>query len=258
MFDEQAAWAAVYCGVEDVEKLPDDVRSQIVSITIAGSLVRGDFVTNRSDVDIYIVLTGEMEQPWQSEAYERIGPCFAEHLSQYKGFSANPHVLDCVCLAAGKLPRKREDFADQRLKAMGIYFFDFAKHHKAVFGEDFTRGMPEPVAPKPLVPARLDFLATWGERIVRKDPADKMRMLLLAGAAVTALQVYFSDVPSIGKFDVLRQYSHAVPDFPQKDLGLEVWNDYLNGEIVANSDLPRPPNDYVSLLRGAKKLVAAE
>ncbi len=58
MFDEQAAWAAVHDGVREVEKLPDEILSQIVSITVAGSLVRGDFVEGRSDVDIYTVISG--------------------------------------------------------------------------------------------------------------------------------------------------------------------------------------------------------
>ena len=256
MFNEQTAWAAVYDGVKDVEQLTPHIRSQIVGITVAGSLVRGDFIENRSDVDIYTVFAGDAEKPWKSEAHQQTRACFDPHFAVYKGNSANPYVWDDTCISVDGLPGCDEDFASQRLKAMGIYFFDFARYHKTIWGEDFTRGMPDPVDPKPLVPARLDFLTTWVERIVREDPADKMRILHLAGSAVTALQVYFSDEPSINKFDVLRQYSHAVPDFPQKDLGLEVWNGYLHGDNIANSELPQPPEAYVSLLKGAKELVA--
>ena len=76
-FGEREAWECVRRGVRDVEKLPEDIRARIVGITVAGSLVRGDFVTSRSDVDVYTILRDTAgSKAWESEAHSCIRECF--------------------------------------------------------------------------------------------------------------------------------------------------------------------------------------
>ena len=255
VFGERQAWAAVRAGVKDVDRLPDEIKSQIVSITVAGSLVRGDFIDNRSDVDIYTVLAEAAERVWESEAHSRIRSCFVRYFNPYMECSANPGVWDDVCLSVERLPRRTEDFAREPLKALGVYFLDFVKHHKTVWGEDFTLGMPAPVDPKPLIPGRLDWLLAKVEEIVRECYAE-LRTPILVGAAMTALQVYFSEEPSIHKSEVIRRYRRFVPDFPEKSFGLEAWDYYLNGDIIRDADLlPHSSEEYRSFLRAARQLV---
>ena len=257
MLNEQKAWAAVHDSVRAVEQLPSDVRSQIVSITVAGSLPRGDFVENRSDVDVYTIVAGEIQSPWESDAHARVRSCFDRHFAPYKGDSLNPHVWDDVCLGAADLPACGEDFARCRFKTLGIYFFDFQKHHKTVWGEDFTASMPQPVDPRPLVAGRLSWYVEQAQKITRGGQHQKLRIIPhLAGGAVTALQIYYGDELSIDKFVVLRQYTRSVPDFPGKSIGLEVWTDYLSGDVSPSDNLPNPPETYLCFLKAARKLLA--
>ena len=182
--------------------------------------------------------------------------CFDRHLGPYKGCVANPFAWDDVCVSSAGLPRRPEDAGHHRLKALGIYFFDFVKHHRTVWGEDLTRQMPEPVDPRPLIPDRLEFLIAAAEKVRDEGYVEWARLGLVAGGAVVALQVYFSQEPSLHKAEVTRRYGQAVPDFPEKPFGLAVWNNYLHGPVMQEK-LPRPFEDYHALLAAAKRLVEA-
>ena len=67
MFTDQKAWAAIYGAISEISALPDSIRSRIMSITISGSLVRGDFIEDNSDVDVYTLIRNEVENFWESD-----------------------------------------------------------------------------------------------------------------------------------------------------------------------------------------------
>lgn len=254
MLGPTQAWAAVYSAIKDVEELPGDVRSQILSITVAGSLVRGDFVENRSDVDVHTVFRGAADNPRRSEAHRQLRPCFDRHFAAYRGRSLNPMAWDDVWVSEGQLPREPAESGRHRFKALGIYFFDFLKHHRTVWGEDFTSAMPAPADPKPLAGERLDFLIERAEWTIRDEPEEQQRLPLLAGSAVALLQVYFGPEPSLHKSDLLPRYVGCVPEFAAKPFGLDVLNDYLSGP-THREDLPHPGEEYLAFLKAARELI---
>ena len=254
-FSEREAWAAVHQGVEDFQQLPDDVRSRLLSITVAGSLVRGDFLESRSGVDIYTVYDPVIEKPWNSEAHARVRPCFDRHFAPYRSLSVNPNAWDDVCVEGSTLPREPDQVGPHRLKGLGIYYFDFVKHHRTVWGEDFTRSLLEPADPRPLVPERLDWLIERANEIAGKDPADRGPMPIIVVEAMRALQIYFSEEPSIHKSEVIRRYKAYVPDFTEKPFALTVWDDYLRQDAREHACVSRPPEDYLIFLQAAKRLV---
>jgi hypothetical protein len=254
-FGEREAWAAIESGVGDVKRLPESARWRIYSITVTGSLVRGDFVENRSGVHLFTVLRGVDEPVWESDVHRQVRACFEKYFSPYKGLSRNPGVWDDVCIGERSLPRRSEESGRHRIKALGIHFFDTRKHHRTVFGEDFTLSMPEPVDPKPLVPERLQFLLNQADEIVWNNRQQEERMPLLAEGAVVALQLYFDGEPSLNKFEVLPRYEKSVPDFAGKGFGKRVWNNYLSGEINHDGEPLEPFDEYYRFLQAARDIV---
>ena len=254
-FGEKEAWAAIDASARDIQSLPESVQSDIVGIIVAGSLVRGDFVENRSGVHIFTALADTAGPAWESETHWQARECFDKHFRPYLGSSAHPYVWDDVTVGMSSLPRLPEDAGRHRIRALGVYFFDTVKHHKTVFGEDFTLRMAPPADPKPLLPERMNWLLNAADEIVLANRENQKRMQLLAGGAVVALQIYYGDEPTVNKFEVLPNYERTVPEFEMKRFGRDVWNEYLSGEPTYSEDLPRPFEDYYRFLRQVRDTV---
>ncbi|UCD09168.1 MAG: nucleotidyltransferase domain-containing protein, partial [Dehalococcoidales bacterium] len=130
MFNEQVAWLAVNKAIQDIEtELTTSPRSKIISITIGGSLVRGDYIEDLSDVDVYTLVRGNIQEYWDSEEHKTVRSNFETYLSQYKGHSHNPFVWDDVSICEEDIPKTLDDLVNQRIKALGIYLFDFIENH---------------------------------------------------------------------------------------------------------------------------------
>ncbi len=251
-FTEAAAWSALQRGLDEVRQLPEETRASVKSITVAGSLVRGDFLENRSDVDLYTIYNVSDEELKQSEIHQPVRACFDRQFIPYKGRSHNPFVWDDIAISIQDLPHTRDDFRTHNLKTFGIYYFDFVKHHQTLWGEDFTKDLPPAPDPKTLVPARLGSLVGKMESIIAKG-ADAIRLPMFAVEAVRALQIYFSEEPSNHKAQVSERYRSLVPEFEGKAFGLVVWGDYVRSR---ESAVPlRPLEDYCQFLRQTQKLV---
>ncbi|MDP6439436.1 MAG: nucleotidyltransferase domain-containing protein, partial [Candidatus Brocadiia bacterium] len=158
MLTARKAWQAVEQAAIALSGLPTDLQAQIVSVTVAGSLVRGDFIENNSDVDVYTVLKGDPNSPVWLKAHEAVRACFEQQLSRYKGYSHNPFVWDDVLVSSAKLPSTVEEVGNQRLKAFGVYLFDLIENHRTIFGEDFVERLPPHPNPRSLLFRRVQHL----------------------------------------------------------------------------------------------------
>ncbi|MBN2238942.1 MAG: hypothetical protein JW712_04140 [Dehalococcoidales bacterium] len=248
MFDERAAWSAVNNAVQDIRReLTAYPRSGIISITIGGSLVRGDFIPDLSDVDIYTLVRGTIREYWDSEEHDVVRSCFDAYFSRYQGHSHNPFVWDDLSFSEDDLPETLHDLAHQRIKTFGIYLFDFIKNHRTVYGEDFTGRLPQNSDPKSLVVPRINSLLERAEKI-----ADNTQISVMGVEALKASQLYFGENQAIDKPGIERAYRENVPDFPMKSFGWEIWHNYVDPKAKAPV---HPIERYIEYMRDVLKLV---
>lgn len=255
MLNEQRAWSAVYRAVEEIIALSEDVQSQIVSVTIAGSLVRGDFIEDNSDVDVYTLINREVANPWESEEHRAVKTFFDKYFGIYEGYSANPCVWDDVCIGEEELPKTLDDLAEQRIKSFGIYLFDLIENHRTVYGEDFTLKLPRCPDPRRLVIPRLDSLLERVEYIFENHPQNHYRIYMFAIEALKTLQFYFGEELTIDKRKVIEAYTARVPDFPMKSFGLGIWQDYVESKYPDGRRQHKPLEDYLDFLIQSERLV---
>jgi predicted nucleotidyltransferase len=255
MLDEQSAWSAVDGAVRHVWALGQRLRAQITSIIVAGSLVRGDFIADNSDVDMHVVLRGHVEVPWASQAYRAVSDCFDRAVSPYRGRSHSPRVWDGVCVSEAGLLRSATQAAAQRYKAFGIYLFDLVAHHRTVYGRDVLAELPEPPDPKSLVIPRLDRLCRQAQAGLDGPAEHRARIPMLGVEAVKALQLYFGGEPSIHKRAIAEVYAEAVPPFAMKPFGLELWRCYTESRYPDGRQASKPLAETVEFVRQARRLV---
>ena len=256
----QAIWRALNAAREDVQALPGSARDEIRSIIVAGSLVRGDFIPGRSDVDVYTVLAGDIERAWEGQTHRAVRECFERHFAPMKRTSLNPFFWDDVCISESQLPPRAGYNGRHRFKAFGAYLFDFVDHHRILYGRDVVRDFPAPVDPRTLVPERAATLAAQARELVEKKDGEIGRLVLLAGSAVVALAVACQDEPSLHKDDITRSLETRAPDFPARELALGVWRDYLTApvrHVESAADLPRDVRSYVTLIEEIERLLAS-
>ena len=104
-FGGKEAWDATDHGSRDFGNLPEEVKSAVLSIALAGSLVRGDFIPDRSDVDLYTLYEAKAVD---ADIHERVRGCFDPHFAPYKGHSHNSVRLGrCLPDAGQPAPHAR-------------------------------------------------------------------------------------------------------------------------------------------------------
>jgi hypothetical protein len=256
MFNEQAAWVALRNATEDIGRLPTATRSAIIGVVVAGSLVRGDFLAERSDVDVFTVLRGQVDQPYDTDAHRAVKSCFDRYFAPYRGHCHYPHVWDDVCLAEAALPGRTEDVAAQPIDALGIYLFDTVQFHRTVWGADFTASMPAPPEVRSLVGPRLDGLVRAIGELTGDEAARCARAMMLAVEAVRAVHLMFCEAgkPSVLKRDVLIGYNTRVPTFPLKAFGLALWKDYADERRADRPRERKSVDECLAFLRQAAAL----
>ena len=256
MLDEQSAWAAVDEAAGYIRAWARPVRSQVAGVVVAGSLVRGDFVEDSSDVDVYTILCGEIAEPHESEAYAAVAECFDRATARFRGFSGCPSVWDGVCLSEARLPKSTEDATRQRFKMLGIYLFDLAANHKTIYGRDVFSQLPTPPDPKDLVAARLEWLCKQMEAVFQGDPRHHFRIAMAGVEAVKALQLYFAKTPTIDKRDIPGIYARVVPSFGLKGFGLDVWRSYVGSRYPDGRQPTMPTATTLEFLSQAREMVS--
>ena len=215
----------------DIESLSSGARENIFSLTLSGSLVRGDFRAGSSDIDIHLVLRGTIPDPQASDDFCQVRDVIRRRVEAIEHANGLRTIVDLVCMCLARLPGLGDGTVNPAIKMLSFYRFDLQAHHEVLWGEDFASKLPPGPAPRSMVVDRLASSLRRAEQIVH-DSAQRFRAGMLAVEAVKAIQLLFADPPSIHKADVSRVYRDVVPDFPGKADGWRVWNEYLAGKPI--------------------------
>ena len=216
---------------ENIDALPSAKRDKVYSLTLSGSLVRGDFRPGISDLDVHMVLRGAMPYPQASDEFGYLFGAIRRRIVAVEKTEGHNSIVDCVCVSLERLPGLGDGTVNAAIKSLGFYRFDLQAHHEVLWGEDFACRLPPGPPPRTMVLGRLERSLQRAEMAVQ-DPAQRFRVAMAAVEAVKTIQLLFANPPSIHKEDVSRVYRDHVPDFQGKHEGWDAWNAYLSGEPI--------------------------
>ena len=144
---------------------------------------------------------------------------------------------------------------DQVIKTFGIYSFDLIENHRTVYGDDFTSRLPRHPNTKIMVPERLDNLLKKALNIYENEPENQFRIYMFAIEGIKSAQLYFGDKLSIHKSYVIKAYRERMPNFPMKQFGLEIWQNYIETRYPHNVKPHKPISEYIDFLKQIRNLV---
>lgn len=238
--------AALEQAARQVDAVPELISAGAVSVTLAGSLARGDFRLGGSDVDLLVVHDRPELTPAEAvrdAALRRLVRHFSEPLQRLTT-TTQPGltlVIDTHLITAGAVadqPRWADpDAAPPDLaghdRLLWLYAFDLQAHHRTLWGPDPTVGLrigtPQAYLPAAVAEARrrLEELSSL--------PAGRLEEMVppwkaLAGEIMTLLALQ-AGCGSLRKRDLHRYFNACAPYFKGKDFAASLWAEYLYGTV---------------------------
>lgn len=238
--------AALEQAGRQVDLSPELISAGAVSVTLAGSLARGDFRLGGSDVDLLVVHDHPGLTPAEAAreaALRRLVRHFSEPLQRLAATTQAglTLVMDCHLVGAGALadqPRwadpatARPDLTGHD-RLLWLYAFDLQAHHRTLWGPDPTVGL-RIVSPQAYLPAavaearrRLEELSNLPAGL-SEEQVPPWKALAGEIMALLALQ---AGCPTLRKRDLHRYFNACAPYFKGKDFAASLWAEYLYGTV---------------------------
>ena len=227
-----------------VKRLPElgILKNWVYSIALYGSLPRGDFLAEVSDVDLFVILEWPAitsAEEWES--FDEISGSFSKFfLDCFKEVSiprSRGYLLDLVMLSKEHLPFKEKqvrldpDFDYVVFKYFGVYSFDIP-NWKIIYGEDFRTKL-NTFDSKALAPAMAKNI------IDRIDSTSSAKEVLgYAAHALRLAQVYYGE-PTLDKRKILANFHRYVPQFPLKDQAVEIYGLAMRMNLISEEAISR-------------------
>lgn len=229
-----------------VDTVPELVSAGAVSVTLAGSLARGDFRLGGSDVDLLVVHDRPELPPAEAirdAALRRLVRHFSEPLQRLAA-TTQPGltlVIDCHIVSAGAVadqPRWADpatalpDLAGHD-RLLWLYAFDLQAHHRTLWGPDPTIGLrivtPQAYLPVAVAEARRR-LAELGN-LPTDQPEEQVPHWKALAGEIMALLALQAGCGSLRKRDLHRYFNAGAPYFKGKDFAASLWAEYLYGTV---------------------------
>ena len=200
-----------------------------VSVMVDGSLIRGDFLPNASDVDLTITFGSDLAGPPVCSALEAILAEIDQVCADLpvREWPAKPLQFDVHLQTVADVDCTRErELLDWNIEdippgypKLWLYAFDVVRHHLVLFGHDVTVDFCK-LPPKTFVPLRMKQIHSEAV-IAGAGPTEYDRQhktisqAMYAWEAIRALQIHYGG-DSIKKDEVIRNWNALVPNFSGK------------------------------------------
>ena len=240
------AWKIVGEVKEAIMALPEELKRKIVSVVLFGSILRGDFVPNVSDIDILIVFSDNASR----EDIDKILETIYSIGEKYRGFSKYDKVIDVPWMFEREIPMKGSG-KRSIFKFLSIYAFDFAKYSMVLYGRDIVNEIEIP-DPKSLIIDRAKRLLELLEKYESEN--NEYMISILAGEATRLAQIAYGEI-TIDKRKVLKNFLKYVPEYPMRTFAIEIWRKYLTPESQVTPDYIEKCKKFI---RNTLKLILNE
>ncbi len=195
----------------------------IKNVYITGSYVRNDWLNMSSDLDIQILFYKDSKKDirkhditiLQNSVCDTFGDIPFPSQAMDAPFGLDWSINDC-------LPNENDIITISPFTAYNIFYFDFYKNRKLLYGNDFTNELPKPVPIMPLIKPTIEFLT---QRIF-SNLYDIKKCAYVAYKIAVILQLNFGEL-TIDKRKILELYLLNVPEFSHKIVGELIIRNYI-------------------------------
>ncbi|WP_102401787.1 hypothetical protein [Haloimpatiens massiliensis] len=146
----------------ELQKVSSLIQSEIISVIIDGSVIRGDFIEDSSDIDITITTLNKKVDLQVKQHIEEVVKNIQSKLPK-RGYPRKPLIYDIQWQDIDTV----KDCGQRRLNEwnlnniprgypkLWLYAFDSIKNHKVIYGQDITEFYTK-IEPKSFVPIRVE------------------------------------------------------------------------------------------------------
>lgn len=259
-FTERDAWLAVDKSIQSL-CLDSALTEKVYSIILYGSLVRGDFLPQVSDIDIMIVMKMKDGIFPEREARQIIR-VFEEESKPYRtppprGRHHGQAVFDAIAFGEPELPLRGRTpvptnsiLAPPEIKPLGIYAFDFERFNRILHGHNFIPAM-EVRSPRSFIPERARWMRDRLRQFFKEQPSF---VPVTTGEALRLARIQFGE-PNLDKRTALADFMENVPDFASKSFAKTFWQQYLDVAYFEDKTDDQVQGFYDDCLRFANDII---
>lgn len=198
----------------------------IKNVYLTGSFVRGDWLNMSSDLDIQILFHKD------SPESERNADLLKMQQTVSNNFGNPPFPSQAMEAPFGLdwstndyLPTTTQNILEVTpFSAYNIFYFDFYKNRKLLFGVDFTNELPQPVDITKTIKPTVEFLT---ERICKSNLHIDVRRCAYDSYKIAVILQLLFGVMDIDKRKMLDLYLKNVPEFSHKHWGEIIIRNYV-------------------------------
>lgn len=239
-FTDRQAWSIISRSLRRIDELDPKVKNSIYSLVVYGSLVRGDFLPDISDIDIMLVMKMP-DDVFPEENARKILKILDEESEKHRtqvprGRHHGTAVVDSIAFGEPQLPIRGRTpvdtnsmLASPEIKPLAIYAFDFAEHNRVLLGENFIPQL-DVKPPTSFIPKRAEGMRPRLEVAQRDQPA---MLPLIAGEALRMAELNYGK-PDLDRRNMLENFVRYVPDFPLKAFAHKLYTQYLDVNYFSN------------------------
>ena len=221
--------------------------SNIRSVFIAGSYVRGDWLEHCSDLDVGVVFApgrGEVAETsfglrYISDAEDEPGfrliqATIQEAVADRVFYSQLPGGIDLM--AYPEVPTDLTYVLQQKgPPAFNVFIFDFKENHRIIFGDDFSTELPQPPPFSEVLSKSLEVAETR-MRELDDSPEGCRRATYLCWRLIQKSQVFYGEL-TLDKTRLLSLYREHVPAFASRNVGEFIIRQYLSTYLPLHEPL---------------------
>lgn len=190
------------------DKLQTDqeINSVLLSAYLIKSLVRGDFVSGKSDIDIFLIFKNSVPYEKQAEFALKLTSLVKDSIKDNPDIFGHYRDCDILYICENEIPKTEIDFLNSSFSIFTAFGFDLEENHELIKGDDILSSF---IAPDPLLFADIQI-----KRLLEKYFKGNLDIVLASGQIMRLLLIKYG-LRSLHKQDIRK--------FVEDNDHIELW-----------------------------------
>lgn len=184
----------------------EEINSFLLSAYFIKSIVRGDFVPGKSDIDILFIFKNEISYKKQAEFTEKFSLFVKDSLNDNDKIFSHYKGLDILYICENEIPKTEIDFLNSPFSIFTAFGFDLEENHELFGGDDILCSFS--------VPDPLLFTEIQIKRILEKNLKGDSDAILDSGQIVRLLLI---------KYGLRSLHKQKIREFIENNTDIELW-----------------------------------
>ncbi len=184
----------------------EQIADGLLSAYFIKSIVRGDFIPGKSDIDILLIFKNDLSHEKQSELAEKLSFLVKDNLKDKHNLLGHYGDCDILYICESEIPKTEIDFLDSPFSIFTAFGFDLKANNELISGDNL---LSEFVAPDPLL-----FTDYQVKRLLEKSLKGDLDVVLASGQVVRLLLI---------KLGLRSLHKQEIRDFIEDNSKIESW-----------------------------------